>query len=173
MLSKDIQLPVTADEPDERDGSIWNIADRRQTKFGSRVNWGISSLLNNLERCLAFKVAISMVLVVKELEVFGLGSELAITAKPLPLKESSVVGVIEALHNAITPRFSDRDEDHLDAQRKAQSEDDAKRARVTIASTKTELVVDLEEVWDPNSLPTADQSQGHACRNSWELIKTR
>jgi hypothetical protein len=102
-----------------------------------------------------------MVLVVKELEVFGLGSELPITVKPLPSKESSVVGVIEALHNAITPRFSDRDEDHLDAQRKAQSEDDAKGARVTIASTKRELVVDLKKVRDANSLPTADQSQGH------------
>jgi hypothetical protein len=92
MFPKDIQLPITPDEPDERDGSIWNIADRRQTKFYAR--------------------------------------------------------------------FSDRMKT-TDAQRKAQSEDDAKRARVTIASTKTELVVDLEEVWDPNSLPTADQSQGH------------
>jgi hypothetical protein len=99
--------------------------------------------------------------VVKELKVFGLGSELTIATKPLPSKESPVVGVIEALHNAITPRFSDGDEDYLDAQREAKLEDDAKGARVTIASTETEFVVDLKEVRDAHSLPTADQSQSH------------
>jgi hypothetical protein len=102
-----------------------------------------------------------MVLVVKELKVFGLRSELAITPKPLPSKESPIVGIIEALHNAITPRFSDRDKDHFDAQRKAESEDDTKGARVTIASTKTEFVVDLKEIGDTHHLPTTEQTQGH------------
>jgi hypothetical protein len=99
-----------------------------------------------------------MVFVVKELEVLGLRSELTIIPKPLSSKKLPVVGVIEALHNAVAPGFSNRDEDHLDAQRETKSEDDAKGARITIASTETEFVVDLEKVGDSHSLPTADQA---------------
>jgi uncharacterized protein (UPF0210 family) len=102
-----------------------------------------------------------MVLVVKELKVLGLGSELAITPKPLPSKKLPVVGIIEALHNAVAPGFRNRDEDHLDAQRKTKPEDDAKRARVTIASTETECVVELQEIGGSHSLPAADQAQSH------------
>lgn len=101
-----------------------------------------------------------MVPIVEEHKVPGLRSELAIATKPLPSKESPVVSIIETLHDSIAPRFSNRDEDHLDAQRKAKPEDDTKRARVTITSMKTEFVVDLKEVQDPDSLPRADQSQG-------------
>ena len=72
-------------------------------------------LLDKLGRCFALEAAVTMALVVKELKVLGLGSELAIATKPLPSKKLPVVGVIEALHNAITPGFCDRDEDHLDA----------------------------------------------------------
>jgi hypothetical protein len=118
--------------------------------------------LDKLGRGFPLEAAVTMVLVVKELKVLGLGSKLAITPKPLPSKKLPVVGVIKALHNAIAPGFSDRDEDHLDAQRKTKSEDDAKGARVAIASTETEFVVDLEEVRDSHSLPTADQSQSHS-----------
>jgi len=36
MFSKDIQLPITSDETDERDGSVRNIINPRQTKFRRR-----------------------------------------------------------------------------------------------------------------------------------------
>jgi len=117
--------------------------------------------VNDLERSLAFKIAIPMVLVMKELKVLRLGSELAITPKPLSPKEPPVVGIIKALHSSITPRLSDRDENDLDPQRKAEPEDDAKGTRVAVASTKTELVVDLKEVWDSHGSPTTHQPHGH------------
>ena len=100
-----------------------------------------------------------MVSIVEEFKVFGLGPEAAIAAKPLGSEESSVIGIIKALHNSITPRFSYRDEDHFDPQQKTDSEDNAKGTRVTIASAETELVVDLKKVGHAHSLPTADQAQ--------------
>ena len=158
MFSKDIQLSITSDEPDERDRSIGDIIDLRQTKFGRGQDGGISSLLNDLERSLAFKATIPMVLVVEEFEVLGLESELTIAPKPLPSKESPVVGIIKALHDAITPRFSDRDEDDLDSQQQTEPEDNAKGARVTIAPTKTKFVVDLKEVGDSHGFPATNEA---------------
>jgi hypothetical protein len=161
MFSKYIQLTITSDETDERDGPIRNIIDRWQTKFRRRQNWRIPSLLDDLERSFAFKIAISMVLVMKELKVLGLGSELAITPKPLSPKEPAVVSIIKALHSPITPRLPYGDEHNLDPQRKAEPEDDTKGTRVAVASTKTELVVDLKEIWDSHGSPTTNQSQSH------------
>jgi len=161
MFSKDIQLPVTSDEPDKGDCSVWNIADLREFEFRRRQDWNGSSLLDDLEGSLTFETAIPMVLVVEELKVLGLGSEVTITPKPLPSEESPIVGIIETLHDTIAPRFSDGDKDHLDPQDQTESEDDAKGARVTVASTKTEFVVDLEEVGNPHRLPAAEQALGH------------
>ncbi len=87
-----------------------------------------------------------------------MGSELAITPKPLSSKEPAVVGIIKALHDAIAPRFSDRDEDHLDSQQQTEPEDNAKGARVTIASTKTEFVVDLKKVGDSHGFPATNEA---------------
>jgi len=97
-----------------------------------------------------------MVFVVEELKVPGLGSQMTIATKPLPSEESPIVGIIKALHHSITPRFSYRDEHHLDSKQQAESEDDAKGARVAIASTETEFVVDLKKIGDAHRLPTAD-----------------
>jgi hypothetical protein len=58
-----------------------------------------------------------MVLIVKELEVLRLGSELAIASEPLGAKESTVVGIIEAFHGSIAPGLSDRNEKDFDPQR--------------------------------------------------------
>jgi len=97
-----------------------------------------------------------MALVVEEFKVLGLGSELTIAPKPLPSEESLIVGIIEALHDSITPRFSYRDEDHFDPQKQTDSKDNAKGTRVTIASPETEFVVDLEEVGNSHGLPATD-----------------
>ena len=161
MFSKDVQLPITSDETDERDGSVRDVIDLWEAKFRRRQNWGIPSLLNDLERSLAFKIAIPMVLVMKEFKVLGLGSELAITPKPLSSKEPAVVGIIKALHSHIPPRLPYGDENNLDSQRKAESENNAEGTRVAVASTKAELVVDLKEVWDSHGSPTTHQSQGY------------
>ena len=102
-----------------------------------------------------------MVSIVEELKVLGLGSEMPIAAKPLGPEEPPVIGVIEALHNSITPRLSYWDEDHLDSQKQTHPQDNAKGTGVAIASAKTELVVDLEKVGHTHRLPTADQAQRH------------
>lgn len=102
-----------------------------------------------------------MIPIVEELKVLGLRLELSVTPKPLGSEESSIIGIIEALHNSITPRFSFRDEDNFDPHQQTEPEDDAKGSGVTIASPKAKLVVDLEKVWDPNGLPAADQAQSH------------
>jgi hypothetical protein len=102
-----------------------------------------------------------MVSIVEEFKVLGLGSEVTIAAEPLGSEESPVIGIIEALHNSITPRFSYRDEDHLDPQKQTDPQDDAKGTGVAIASAETEMVVDLKKVGYSHSLPTVDQAQGH------------
>jgi hypothetical protein len=102
-----------------------------------------------------------MVFVMEELKVLGLRSEVAIAPEPLGAKESPVIGIIEALDDSITPRFSYRNEDYLDPQQETESEDNPKGTRITIAPTKTELVVDLKKVGDSYGLPAADQAQSH------------
>ena len=97
----------------------------------------------------------------EDLKVLGLGSEVTIAPKPLGSEESSVISIIKALHSSITPRFSYRDEDHLDPQQQTDSEDNAKGTRVTIAPSEAELVVDLKEVGHAHSLPTVDQAQSY------------
>jgi len=103
-----------------------------------------------------------MVPVVEDFEVFGLRSELAIATKPLPSKKTPIVGIIEALHDSITPGLSNGDEDDLDSHRQAKPQDDAKGTRITIASPETEFVVDLKEIRDAHRLPTMDQPHGHS-----------
>ena len=102
-----------------------------------------------------------MVSIMEEFKVLGLGSEVTIITKPLGSEESPIIGIIESLHNSITPRLSYRDEDHLDPQKQTNPQDDAKGMGVAIASAETEVVVDLKKVGHTHSLPTVDQAQGH------------
>ncbi len=81
MFSKDIELPITSDKPDNGDGSFWNIVDLREFEFRRRQDWNASSFLDNLEGGLTPKAAIAMVLVMEELKVLGPGSEVTIAPK--------------------------------------------------------------------------------------------
>jgi hypothetical protein len=103
-----------------------------------------------------------MIPVVEQLKVLGLRSEMSITPKPLGSEKSSIIGIIEAFHNSITPRFSYRDEDNFDPHQQTEPEDEAKGSGITIASPKAEFVVDLEKVRDPHGLPAVDQAQSHS-----------
>jgi hypothetical protein len=58
---------------------------------------------------------VPVVLIMKELKIFRLRSELAVAPEPLGAKESAVVGIIETFNRSITPRFSDGNENHFDA----------------------------------------------------------
>jgi hypothetical protein len=100
-----------------------------------------------------------MVSIMEKLKVLGLRSEVAIASKPLGSEESSIIGIIEALHNSITPGFSYGDKDHFYPQQKTHSEDNTEGTGVTIAPPKTELVVDLKKVGHTHGLPTVYQAQ--------------
>jgi len=102
-----------------------------------------------------------MISIMEDLKVLGLGSEVTITTEPLGSEESSVIGIIKALHDSITPRFSYRDEDQFDPQPQTEFEDNTKRTGVTIAPSETEFVVDLEKIGHAHGLPAADQAQGY------------
>lgn len=162
MLSEDIQLSITSDKANKRDGSLWDVGNLWQSELWRWESREITLLLDELERGFPFEEAVTMIPVVEELKVLGLRSEMSVTPKPLGPKESSIIGIIEAFHNSITPRFSYRDKDHFDAQKQTESEDEAKGTRVTIASPEAEFVVDLEEIWNSHSPPAADQAQGHS-----------
>ena len=101
-----------------------------------------------------------MVFIMEEFKILRLGTEISIAAEPLRPKESPIIGVIEALHRSISPRFSNGDKDDFDSQGKTEAKDDAERTRIPIAAPKAEFVVDLKEVGDPHGFPAADQAQG-------------
>ena len=100
-----------------------------------------------------------MVLIMKEFKVLCLGTKIPITPEPLGTKEPAIVSVIEALHGSIAPRFSDRDKDNFDSERKTEPKDDAERTGMAIAAPKAEFVVELKEVGDAQGFPAADQAQ--------------
>ncbi len=101
-----------------------------------------------------------MMRVMMEHEIPRLGSEVTVTPKPLDSKETAVIGVIKAFDRSITPGFSNRDKDGFDPQRETESENDSKRSRVTVAPAESQLVVELEKVGQPQSLPASDQPLG-------------
>ncbi len=161
MLSKDIQLSITSDKANKRDGSLWDVGNLWQSEPWRWEDREITLLLNELEGGFPFEEAVAMIPVVEELKVFGLRSKMSVIPKPLGPKESSIIGIIKALYDSITPRFSYRDEDNFDPHQQTEPEDEAKGSGITIASPKAEFVVDLEKVWNPHGLPGADQAQSH------------
>jgi hypothetical protein len=127
-------------------------------EFWGRKGGNKGFFLYLLERSFSLKVAIVVVFVVEEFKVLRLGREIPITAEPLGAKETAVIGVIEALHGAIPPRFSDGDKDGFDPEGKTEAKDDAERTGMPIAAPKAEFVVELKEVWDAHGFPAADQA---------------
>ncbi len=94
----------------------------------------------------------------EEFKVLRLGTEIPIIAEPLGSKEAAIIGVIEALHGTIPPRFSDGDKDDFDPERKTEAKDDAERTGMPIAAPKAEFVVELKEVGKAHGFPAADQT---------------
>ncbi len=158
VLSKDIQLSITSDEANKRDGSLGDIGNLWQSELWRWESREITLLSDELRRGFPFEKAVTMIPVVEELKILGLRSKMSVTSKPLGPKESSIVGIIEAFHNSITPRFSYRDKDNFDPHQQTEPEDEAKGSGITIASPKAEPIVDLEKVWDAHGLPAADQA---------------
>jgi len=70
--------------------------------------------LDGLQGRFPLEATIAVVLIVKELEVLRLGSEVTIAPEPLGAKKSAVVSIVEAFNSSIAPRFSDGNENHFD-----------------------------------------------------------
>ena len=127
-------------------------------EFRGRENGNKLFLSDLLERGLSLKAAIAVVFIMEEFKVLRLGTEIPITPEPLGSKETAVIGVIEALHGAIPPGFSDGDKDDFDRQGKTEAKDDAERTGMPIAAPKAKFVVELKEVGDAHGFPAADQA---------------
>ena len=84
--------------------------------LGRREDRPEALFLDDLQGCFPLEVTVAVVLIVKELEVLRLGSELAITPEPLGAEKSAVVGIIEAFNGSIAPGFSDGNENDFDPQ---------------------------------------------------------
>jgi hypothetical protein len=160
MFSEDVQDLVTSDKSNEGDDSVGNIRNLGQLKPGRQYDRLKLLLFNNLIRCLPLEVAVPMMHVMIELEIPGLGSEVAITPKPLDSEETAIIGVIEAFDRSITPGFSYGDKYGFDSQGETKSEYDSEGSRVTVAPTESQLVVELEKIGHSQSLPASDQSLG-------------
>jgi hypothetical protein len=158
---EDIEFAVTSNEPDDRDDTVWMRVNLWQGEPRRRKDGGVPLHLNNLQGSFPFEAAVTVVAVVKKGEVAGLGFEVLIIPEPLSPEEFSLVGVIEVLHSAIAPGFSERDEDNLDPEGETEFQDNPERARIAVASTKTELVVDLEKVGHSHGSPASQQARGH------------
>ncbi len=71
--------------------------------------------MDDLQGRFPLEAAIPVVLIVKELEVLRLGSEMAIAPEPLGAKKSAAVGINEAFNGSITPGFSDGNENYFES----------------------------------------------------------
>jgi hypothetical protein len=155
MFSEDIEFAVTSNEPDDRNDTVWMRVNLWQGEPRRRKDGGVALHLNNLQGSFPFEAAVMVVEVVKKGEVAGLGFEVLIIPKPLSPEEFALVGVIEVLHGATAPGFPERNEDHLDPEGETEFQDNPERARIAVASTKTELVVDLEKIGHSHRSPAS------------------
>ena len=130
-------------------------------KFRGRKDRNKFFFLDRLERSFPLKVAIAVVFVVEAFKGFRLGTEVLVTTEPLGSKETAIIGVIEALHGPIPPRFSDGDKDDFDPEGKTEAKDDAERTGVPIAAPKAQCVVDLKKLWKAHGFPATDQALSH------------
>jgi hypothetical protein len=99
-----------------------------------------------------------MMLIMKPLKILALTFESRIAREPLPPKELVVVGVIEALHDSITPRFSNRDEYRCYAVEQTEPDDNTKRPGMPDTPPEAQLIVQLQEVRHSHRLPAPRQT---------------
>ncbi len=117
MFTKDIQLPITTDEPDKGNGSVRDLRpDLGQLVLGRGEYRSETIFLDDLQGRFPFEKTVAVVPIVEGLEILRLGSELTIAPEPLTAKKSAVVRVIKLFHSPIAPRFSNGNENYFDAQ---------------------------------------------------------
>ena len=101
-----------------------------------------------------------MMLVMKPLKIFALSLKGRIAWKPLSPEELPAVSVVKAFNDAISPWFPDGNKNRCNTVEKAKSDYLAKGSRKSVAATKTQLIVQLQELRHTHRLPTSHQSGG-------------
>ena len=76
----------------------------------------------------------------------------------MPTKEAFIVGVVESLYNAITPRFSDWYENRMNTIAQAEPNDHPHGPWISVAAPEVQGVVHLQVIRDAHGLPTAQKA---------------
>jgi hypothetical protein len=96
-----------------------------------------------------------MMLVMKPLKVLALSLKGRVAWKPLSSEEFLIVRVVKAFNNAISPWLPDGNKNRSNAIEEAQSNYQAKGSRISVTTAKTQLIVQLQEVWHSHRLPAS------------------
>jgi len=115
FFTEDIQGPVTADEPDEDDVALRDMADLGQLCVGPRFDRFIARLLDHLTGGFPLEATVTVMLVVKPLKMLALSLQGLITCEPLSAKELAVIGVVKVFNHPVSPGLPNRNKNRLDA----------------------------------------------------------
>ena len=126
FFAEDVELAVTAYEPEQYNLPVRDIVESRQLGIGRQGYGLIACLLDELHGRFAFQTTVPVMLVVEPLKIFALPFESCIARKPLPAEEFPVVGVIEVLNDAISPRLPNGNEHRSHPIEQTHSNDQAK-----------------------------------------------
>jgi hypothetical protein len=161
LFPKNMQSPITADEAYEQDTAIRDDGDGRNLGVGPQYQGREVMLLDDLVGRLPVEAAVTMVPVVKTLEVLCLLLQRSIAREPLPPEELPVIGVVEVLHHPVAPRLADGDEYRGDAVVEAHAQDDAQGPGMAITSPEAQFVIELQECRDTHGLPAPHETRSH------------
>ena len=161
LFPENMQGLIAADEAYEQDPAIRDDGDGRNLRVGPQHQGREVMLLDDLVGGLALEAAVSVVPVVKALEVLRLPFQHRVAREKLPPEELPVIGVVEVLHDPVSPRLADGDEDRGDAVVEAHTQDDAQRPRVAVTPPEAQFVIELQECRDTHGLPAPHEALSH------------
>ena len=100
-------------------------------------------------------------LVMKPLKTLTLPFQHRITCKPLAPEKLLVICIVEFFNYAVTPGFTKRNKNGLNAKVKAKANNQTWRPGVAVTSSKTEFIVELKKVRQPDRFPASEQTAGN------------
>jgi hypothetical protein len=115
FLPEHVELPIAPDETYEHDAAIGDRDERGDSGVGPQHQRREVVLLDHLLGSLPFEATVSVMPVVKTLEVLRLFLQGCVAREPLSSEELPVVRVVEVFDHPVSPGLSDGDEDRGDA----------------------------------------------------------
>lgn len=86
---------------------------------------------------------------------------MVVAVEPLTAEKFPVVCIIEFFNHTITPGFPNRDKDRLNTKVQTQPYDQTGRSGVPVAAAKTQFIVKLQKIRQPNGFPASKQAAGN------------